>query len=48
MLTDLVHRVELLFVFLFAYVRRIRAEKLDQLAAAAADKAKQATPAMMK
>ena len=40
-------RVELLFVMLFSYVRQLRREQLQKLAAAAAQKAKQMTPAMV-
>ncbi|PSK53908.1 Mitochondrial substrate carrier family protein Q [Elsinoe australis] len=41
-------RVELLFVLLFAYVRRLRAEKLQKLADIAAEKAKKAVPILVK
>lgn len=41
-------RVELLFVLLFAYVRRLRAEKLQKLADIAAEKAKKAAPILVK
>ncbi|MCJ1272473.1 ADP/ATP carrier protein [Puttea exsequens] len=37
-------RMEVLFVVLFAYVRRIRSEKLQKVAAAAASKAKEVLP----
>lgn len=49
--------MEILFIVLFAYMRRIKAEKLQKIAEAAAskakevlpvDKAKQAMPALMK
>lgn len=49
--------MEILFVVLFAYMRRIRSEKLQKAAGAAAskakevlpiEKAKQAMPALMK
>ena len=49
--------MEILFVVLFAYMRRIRSEKLQKAAEAAAskakevlpiEKAKQAVPALMK
>ena len=36
--------MEVLFVVLFAYVRRIRSEKLQKVAAAAASKAKEVLP----
>lgn len=35
-------------MLLFAYVRTIKRDRLEQLAAVAAEKAKQAAPAMMK
>ena len=41
-------RVEILFVLLFAYVRRIRAAKLQQAVEIVAEKAKQAAPILTK
>ena len=41
-------RVELLFVLLFRYVRQVRKEKLEQLAAMAAKKIEEAKAVAMK
>lgn len=41
-------RMELLFVLLFRYVRKVRKEKLDQLAAIAAKKIEEAKNAAVK
>ncbi|KAL9083414.1 MAG: hypothetical protein Q9159_005809 [Coniocarpon cinnabarinum] len=41
-------RVELLFILLFAYMRRLKAEKLARAAEVMAEKAKQVTPVAMK
>ena len=41
-------RVELLFVLLFRYVRKIRAEKLQKVADMAAAQAKKVAPVMLK
>lgn len=41
-------RVELLFILLFRYVRKIRAEKLAKLADIAAEKAAKVAPVIMK
>ena len=37
-------RMEILFIVLFAYIRRIRAEKLQKIADAASSKAKDVLP----
>jgi len=41
-------RMELLFVVLFAYLRRLRSQKLAQAAQIAAEKAKKVAPIMTK
>ncbi len=41
-------RLELLFVLLFAYLRKIKSEKLQKMADAAAAKAKQTMPVIAK
>jgi hypothetical protein len=41
-------RIELLFTVLFAYLRRMRSEKLQKLAEAAASKAKNIAPVIAK
>lgn len=41
-------RLELMFVLLFRYVRKLRAEKLQKVADYAAEKAKKVTPVMIK
>ncbi|OCL06720.1 peroxisomal membrane protein-like protein Pmp47 [Glonium stellatum] len=41
-------RMELLFILLFRYVRKVRAEKLQKLADIAAEKAKTAAPVLVK
>ncbi len=41
-------RMELVFVLLFAYVRKMRDERLKKVAAFAAEKAKAASPVMLK
>ncbi|KAI4720898.1 hypothetical protein E4T48_02803 [Aureobasidium sp. EXF-10727] len=41
-------RMELMFVLLFRYVRKLRAEKLQKVAEFAAEKAKKVAPVMMK
>ena len=45
---NIAHRVEVLFVLLFSYMRTLKQQKLDQMAASAADKLKQNAPAMVK
>lgn len=40
--------MEILFVVLFAYLRRLRSEKLQQVAEAAAARAKNVLPVVMK
>jgi len=40
-------RVEILFMVLYAYVRRIRKERLQKLAELAATKVKQAAPVLL-
>jgi hypothetical protein len=41
-------RMELMFVLLFRYVRKLRAEKLQKVAEYAAEKAKNVAPVMIK
>jgi hypothetical protein len=41
-------RMELMFILLFRYVRKLRAEKLQKVAAYAAEKAKKVAPVMIK
>ena len=41
-------RVEILFMVLYAYVRRIRKERLQKLAELAATKVKEAAPVLLK
>lgn len=41
-------RVELLFILLFRYVRKLRAEKLQKVADMAASHARKVAPALMK
>lgn len=41
-------RVELLFIVLFRYMRKIRAEKLQQMADMAAAQARRVAPVMLK
>ncbi|KAG9556048.1 hypothetical protein KCU77_g19537, partial [Aureobasidium melanogenum] len=41
-------RMELMFVLLFRYVRKLRAEKLHKVAEFAAEKAKKVAPVVMK
>ena len=45
---DKCSRVELLFILLFAYMRRLKAEQLRKAANAMAEKAKQVRPALVK
>ena len=40
--------MEVLFIILFAYARRVRAEKLQKLAALAAEKSKHVLPVVVK
>jgi len=40
--------VELLFILLFRYVRQLRQKKIQQLAEMAAQRVKQAAPALIK
>jgi hypothetical protein len=42
------HRIELVFILLFRYVRQLRAEKLQKLAEYAAEKARQGGPILVK
>jgi hypothetical protein len=46
--TDKMSRVELSFILLFRYVRKLRSEQLAKLAAAAAEKAGRAGPILVK
>jgi hypothetical protein len=46
--TDKKNRVELSFILLFRYVRKLRSEQLAKLAAAAAEKAGRAGPILVK
>lgn len=41
-------RMELLFVLLFRYIRKVKAEKLQKLSSLAAEQAKKVAPVMMK
>lgn len=42
------HRMELLFILLFRYVRQVRSDRIRKMAAAAAERAKQSAPVLMK
>ena len=46
--TDRAHRVELGFILLFRYVRKVRAEQLAKLASIASEKARLLTPVIAK
>lgn len=48
MASDVTNRMEFMFVLLFRYMRKLRDEQLQKVAAKAAEQAKKVSPAMVK
>jgi hypothetical protein len=44
----MLHRMELLFVLLFRYIRQIRQEQLQKFAARASERARKMSPTLLK